>query len=228
MQFCKENWEDIRKYYEKSYMKFPCLGDEAVYVDKVSAAGLSGKRRGTEFDGWEFTFDKGPREVDFILPRKSFFEHNGCAHFLARIPARQYKRGITHENTSVWFLGGAGFSRIDLDLDVVNSYTQKPAFMGFRDTLGTSYPVSSRMAVDPSGRIFVDKTRIGWIEPKEKQIMINRSLFIPEVEKVVEGYNQGMYKILSVKKTARPPEKEEAVYQQLDLTPAPAFFEEEL
>ena len=207
MIFCRDNYEDIKKYFQGSYMKFPLIGDEVVFVENVSTRGMTGQQTKTdEHDAWEFTF--GPEwempEMEFLLPKKSFFEYDGHAYLLCRIPAKQYSRGITDDNTCIAVLGAEGFCSVGLTLPLLNAYTAKPVFKGFRlEGYGSSYPVSSRMAVDPQGRIFIDKIRIGHLAISERKISCNVEMFAPEIEQVLREFGQPIE--LNVKKARTKP-----------------------
>lgn len=193
MKFCQDNWEDIRKYFDKSYMKFPLIGDEVVFVESVSAHGMRGKQTNPEFDEWAFTFANNPQgaEVEFILPHKSFFEWDERVWLLSRLPSKQYKRGICRENTSIACLTSEGFYEENLSLALINAYTAKPSFQGFRtDRVGACYAVGPRMAVDNAGRVFIDRIRVGYVDVKAGTINCSHELFLPEFARVLKMYNQ--------------------------------------
>jgi len=187
-------------------MKFPfAIGDEVVYVRNVTPNGLSGDQLPKDdSDEWCFTFGEGGRnevEVDFLLPKKSYFDYDGRTFFLTRVPNKQYKRGMCNDNTSIYELTPTGFKIFGLDLKLINAYTAKPAFQGFRMSAGGSYAVTPRMAVDTHGRLFVDMTRIGYVDVKNGTIVCNVDLFIPEVEKIIREHGQGVLRVVHSKKT---------------------------
>lgn len=211
MKFCQDNWEDIKKYFDKSYMKFPLIGDEVVYVEQVGATGMRGKQSNPEFDEWVFTFANNPQgtEVEFVLPHKSFFEYEDRVFFLSRLPSKQYKRGICRDNTQVMVLTVDGFDTVELSLALINAYTAKPSFQGFRvDRVGQAYAVSPRMAVDQVGRIFIDRTRVGYIDVQARSISCSHELFLPEFDRVLKMNNQAGVTIAAPKERVRPARKQ--------------------
>lgn len=221
MKFNKDNWEDIKKYFDKSYMKFPLLGDEVVYVESVSSAGMSGKRmQNADWDGWQFTFGGAntSAEVEFVLPRKSYFECGGYAYLLTRQPTKQYKRGICRENTEISMLTMEGFQNVPLSLELINAYTHKPSFQGFRDELGSSYAVSRRIAVDQTGKIYVDRTRIGYVDVKRRSINCNIELFVPELEHIVRENGQ-TFTVVCQKKPRQQRRREELMKKKTSSKP---------
>lgn len=223
MKFSKDNWEDIKKYFDKSYMKFPLLGDEVVYVESVSSAGMSGKRmKNADWDGWQFTFGgvDTVAEVEFVLPRKSYFQSDNGAYLLTRLPAKQYKRGMCRENTSIECLTIHGFEGVPLSLELINAYTHKPSFQGFCEELGSSYAVSRRMAVDQTGKIYIDHTRIGYIDVKERSINCNIELFVPEIEQIVQEHHQN-FSVICIKKPRQQRRREELLEKKKAPIPFP-------
>lgn len=207
MKFCKANHSDLRKYFEKSYIKFPAIsGDEAVYVDTVTSSYMSGTQL-PDAEGateWQFTYGDSNTDIEFLLPLKSFFEYDGATYLLHRIPARQYRRGICVDNTNILVLGTDGLVQVSLVLPLINAYTQKPAFTGFRSGYGASYPVSRRIAVDARGRIFVDFTCIGHYDDKKQEIKVSYDMFVPEIQAVLDASCQTITIVVASVKHTRP------------------------
>lgn len=171
-------------------MKFPSMGDEVFYVISVTDKGLRGscldKGDGNE---WVYSFDKGDTEIDFIFPKKSYFMYEDCAYFLHRIPAKQYSRGINNSNTAIFRLVCDDFVSCDVDLTLLNAYTSKPLFKGFdMGNSGQSYAVSSRIAVCATGKIYVDRIRIGSVIKEKGLVCINQEVFLPEIEELLKEH----------------------------------------
>lgn len=200
------NIKDIDRYYTGCYVKYPQVaGDKPFMVQRVRGNEISG----THFEDGEEKpyifklFEEGALDdkeayptAAFLLPKKSFFMHEGNAHLLYRIPARQYKRGICRENTAVLRLTGVGeFENIgQMSWAVLNSYINKQDFSGF-DLTGnkSSYAVNSRMAVCAAGIIYVDKIRIGMLEHKAKKITLKNDLFAKDVLNAVGNTGIGIF-----------------------------------
>ena len=209
MIFNRFNCADIKKYFQDSYMKFPSMGDEVFYVHSVSDKGLKGacqdKGEGAE---WIYSFDKGDTEIDFIFPKKSYFIHENCAYFLHRIPAKQYSRGINNSNTAILKLVCEEFVSCDVDLTLLNAYTSKPLFKGFdMASSGQSYAVSSRIAVCATGKIYVDKIRVGSVVKEKGLVCINQEVFLPEIEALLKEHcSEGVTMVYhkTTQRTAKP------------------------
>ena len=189
MRFLTENYEDLKRYFQGSYMKFPGIGDEVVYVQRVTPEGMSGSQLdNTDTNGWTFTFgtDRAYVDVEFLLPRKSYFEYNGSPCLLSRIPSRQYKRGICSDNVSIVALLPHGFETMSISLEVVNAYANKPLFKGFTNDTSETYVVAPRIAVQVGGAVFIDKICVGRIDSSSNILLCQRELFFPELQRAFQ------------------------------------------
>src|ERR1043165_8312716 len=95
---------DVAKYFKGCFVKFPQTGEYLCTVDSVDQARIMGKifcpdPKTGEWAAKQFQhpFDGGI-EIDYVLPKKSYFNYKGKAVFLTRIPARQYRKGVCAEN----------------------------------------------------------------------------------------------------------------------------------
>lgn len=212
MIFCSNNVSDLKRYFQNSFVKFPMAGEIVHYVDKVQSDGVRGRFYGPDDKGnmveQEFLFelhhDDGLQpDVQFIMPRKSYFNHEGKAHLLKRIPARQYHRGVTSENTSIVNLHTNGdFLGVNLKFAVLHAYVGKQAFPPIRRLDGGSVAISPRLAYAAAGNLYVDQIRIGSINHDDKVIHLSNELFLPEVSVVA-----GEYTVSTPKETKKPTKK---------------------
>lgn len=198
MKFNTDNYQDIAKYFKHSYVKFPVTGEFLCTIDKVEPTHIIGKvfvptSAGTwEAQDYQQDITGDGVELEFIMPRKSFFNYNGNACLLTRIPARQYKKGITTENTTISKLtASGGFNMQELDFQLLNAYVAKQAFSAF-GSADKSYAVSPRMAVTSKGSIFVDSTQIGVYDKKTSSAQVYNELFRSEVERVAVQHGQSL------------------------------------
>lgn len=204
MIFSANNVSDLKRYFQGSYVKFPMSGELVHFVDRVESNMVRGRFYGPNESGameeQEFRFHLYSDEymqanglvqpdVCYIMPRKSYFNHGSHAYLLRRIPARQYHRGVTSDNTSVLLLDYAGdFDPCSLKFDLLTSYVGKQAFPGFGPISDGSRAVSPRIAYTASGRVFVDMVRIGSINHADKEIVVNSDLFFPELTAIGGDY----------------------------------------
>lgn len=198
MKFCQGNYRDIQKYFQGSYIKLPEAGETLHWIDRVYEDHIKGKlyqkNEKGEVEEEPFIYYLHPLseaspEVEYIMPRKSYFNHEGRAMFLSRIPARQYHRGITAENTQIQALNATAFVGISINASRLTAYVGKQAFMPFKQHAG-SYAVSSRMAVNELGLLYLDTTKIGRVHYEERLIIVSNEMFIPEVERVLRNHGQ--------------------------------------
>ncbi len=188
MLFTPANHEDISKYYRKTFVKFKETGDMLFFIREVNSERVSGTSQdGTPFD--LFLSEDFPYEVDYVLPRKSFFDYNNHAALLQRIPAKQYQRGVSSGNVSVSLLKAGGSpSEMPLDFSVLKAFVSKQVFENLDTAVNsdkTSVVLSSRFAFTPANRkIYADYTCVGQMLPKRKEIKCFYALFKPELERL--------------------------------------------
>lgn len=233
MKFDSGTYNDVAKYYKGSFVKFPQTGDYLCTVDSVDPSRIVGKIFSPDANGswaprpYQLPFGEGV-EIDFVLPKKSYFNYKGRALFLYRIPARQYRKGITTENTSVMGLGEkGGWNPTIPDFDMLTAYVNKQLFLPF-GTNAKSYAVAARMAVTKCGYLYIDKVRIGTVDMKKKEIMVRDQLFVHEVEKVLQVHSQSFKVVVGqLPKEELPQEEVEVVKWAHVPPPPPAAFSEQ-
>jgi hypothetical protein len=209
MKFCSENSKDIQKYFQGAFIKFPGMqgvfgdgvaaadaGDIIHTVEQVTSGYIKGKRlEGTDAVPYEFCLysedEVAPPEIEFILPRKSFFNGMNGALMLFRIPARQYKRGVCTDNTAIVQLQTDGsFEPYPLTINTLTEYVGKQAYLRFEAHKLPSYAVTRRIAVAANGHVFMDRVKIGTVDYTAKTIKLGRDLFVPEIQKALRQHAQ--------------------------------------
>ena len=209
MKFCSENSKDIQKYFQGAFVKFPGMagvfGDGAVAaeagdiihtVEQVTSSYIKGKRiEGNDAVPYEFCLyseaEVVPPEVEFILPKKSYYNGPSGALMLFRIPARQYKRGVCSDNTAIVQLQSAGtFEPYPLTVITLTEYVGKQAYKRFEAHKLPSYAVTRRIGVAANGHVFMDRVKIGTIDYTTNTIKLGRDLFVPEVQKALRIHGQ--------------------------------------
>lgn len=191
MIFVASVWDDINRYYKNTYVKFKETGERLFYIRKVDQYAVTGQ----DEDGTEFELclsDEHPYEVDYILPNKSFFQAQKRAVMLQRIPAKQYQRGISAQNTQLCSINKAGgLAKHDIGFDLLKLFVNKQTYTNFTDAVrnkerNISTVLSSRMAYVPEvGMIFVDFVPVATVDKKAQTVSMTRPIFRAEVEKIV-------------------------------------------
>jgi hypothetical protein len=198
MLFIPENRDDISRYYRHSFLKFKEHGDLLFYLDSVDRYTVTGKVE----DGREFKLylsEEHPYEVDYILPHKSFFQYNEHAVLLERVPARQYHRGITSENTILRYRHTSGdVGHAELSFNSLRAFVTKQKFFSLKEAISDkskkSYVLNSRMMYVPSIRqIYVDFEPIARVDDTTKQtptIKMIKPLFKHELLEALKSNNE--------------------------------------
>jgi len=188
MLFLPDNTDDIIRYYKGTFVKFKETGDTLFYIKHVKDAVVHGvSQDGTPFELYLST--EFPYEVDYVLPRKSFFQYGDHACLLQRIPAKQYQRGISCNNVSLSALRSSG-STMDLSLDFgcLKAFVSKQVFLNLDMAVEqalSSVVLSPRFAFVPHSRkIYADFLCIGQLTPKRKGIKCFYEIFRPELERL--------------------------------------------
>ena len=199
MIFLSSNAEDIGRYYRNTYVKFKEMGDKLFFIRRVDAYSVQGcDEDGTEFE--LFLNDEHPYEVDYILPRKSFFQLGKRAALLQRIPAKQYQRGISNGNTAITSLNAdGGVAKHEVGFETLKQFVNKQQYLSLDDAIknkdrNISVVLNPRFAYVPkAGYIFVDTKAIARLDKKEKTFVVLHPVFKNDVERLVQG---SQYKVL--------------------------------
>lgn len=208
MKFCSNNYEDIQKYFSGTYVKFEGFagitgtgetidaGEQVHYIKNVNPGAVTGQKLREDNTTVDFIFHlqhDGP-EVEVVMPKKSFFNWEGNAYLLSRIPAKQWKKGITKGNTSIQLLESEGFESMDITFQTLNAYVKKPQFLNLEKRSG-SYAISRRFAVSGAARLYLDTTRIGHVNYNEQTIGLGHSMFLPELKRALKEHGQSHWTI---------------------------------
>ena len=113
MKATEENYKDIQKYYQGTYVVCPEYSpNEALYVETAGPNGL----KVSDVNG-EKGFIETPYQLHNPLNiRRHYYQVGEEAYLVSRIPARMWKKGLSSENTlfqrvqSNGTLSGAQFS----------------------------------------------------------------------------------------------------------------------
>jgi hypothetical protein len=188
MIFSPKNADDISRYYRHTYVKFHETGDKIFFIRDVNNHMV----RGTDDEGTEFELylsEEFPYEVDYVIPRKSFFQHKNKACLLQRHPAKQYQRGLSHHNTQIHGLSRTGaMNAMDVNFDVLKSYVAKQEFPSFDRGItvkgkNVSVVLSPRFAYVPDiKQIFADLIPVASVDHPNHRIEVFHSVFMPEIQ----------------------------------------------
>lgn len=185
MEVSQQNWHDVEKYFYDTYVKFKETGDtiyriNGVNSEYITAVSLNGEEVGIDL--------KNPYNIDFILPKKASFNMGTTAYHIARIPARQWKKGISKQNTMFsQYNEKQTWQGVAWNHAMLEGYVNKPSYVLPQD-LKTHFQnghiacaISPRIVVASNGNIFVDTVVVGkW--SFEKELITTRQLFEIEMK----------------------------------------------
>jgi hypothetical protein len=105
-----DNVKDVHKYFHHTYIVVPEVDAKKVWwLYDESPAGLTVKDPTTDELGY-ISFEGG-FEYHIRSPlatRKQWFNYNGAAYFIERIPARMWRKGICSDNTALYRFNSDG------------------------------------------------------------------------------------------------------------------------
>jgi hypothetical protein len=202
MLFIPENQQDIAKYFRQTFLKFKpspgdnWTGDTLFFIDNVDKYQITGRVD----DGREFKLylsDAHPYEVEYILPHKSFFQLDDTAVLLERVPARQYFRGVTTDNTNLHYRKNDDtIGTLELSFKNLKAFVSKQKFFTLSEAMAQrkvkSCVLNSRMMVVPENRqIYVDFTAIARVSVSpDNKIKMIRPLFRSELVRALVASNE--------------------------------------
>lgn len=192
MEFTSSNWQDIRKYYEGTYVKFTEFGDRLFYISQVRPDGISGMDdEQTAFE--MYLSDAAPYTVNFTLPHKATFQWKDSVYLLQRIPARQYRRGLCSDNTMITNV--ATGTSVDVGFQSLKAFVSKPSYSSFSNAFNTkvktkAIALSPRMSYLRSGSILIDNKKIAVFSYETKKISMIHRIFLPEIMQHMVDHNE--------------------------------------
>lgn len=193
MIFNRENAEDIRKYFLNTYVKFKETGDVLWYITSVDTYRVLAEN--SKGDRVELHLaDEAPYEMEYILPRKSYFQFQDKAVLLYRIPAQQYQRGINTKNTAMMFVGRKEDENtkypVPVDFPSLEWFVNKQSFFSLDEAMCSdnySCALSPRMAYIPlDGTILVDLTPVAEVNKTLHKVSMLKPIFREEVESLIK------------------------------------------
>jgi hypothetical protein len=180
------NWDDCKKYFEGTWVKFKEEGDNTIwYINEVTPKHLFAKSVDEkEIIGVDLEIGY---TLDYVIPKKTTYQLHESAVNLSRIPARQWKKGMNKQNTLFQVLTGDGiWLPAPFQPDVINGFVNKPGYYTPHDALREfkasehlrSAALNPRMSIARNGTIFVDTVLVARFDGER---LITKSLFVPEI-----------------------------------------------
>lgn len=175
MIFSPSNANDVKKYFEGTFVKFKELGEQILYIDRVTSENV------LCHDGKDNVFElvldqEAPYEMQYSLPHRGMFEYMDSVFQLQRIPARQWKKGITGDNTRI--IRMTDNKPMTIGFELLEAFTNKPAYTHISRALldkemqkRPAIALSCRMWYMPKKNlIYADSKPVAYFDPKQKTI----------------------------------------------------------
>lgn len=185
----KTNYDDIVKYFHKTYVKFKEDGDTVYYIKQVTHSDIIAEdSKGNEV---AICLTTG-YNIDYVIPKKTVFQHGEHALFLTRVPARMWRKGMDSKNTEFSILSAAGaWSKIAFNIQYIEGFVNKPSYFTYEEAKNNfqkgealqSAALSPRISVTRKGAVFIDMVMVGKID-FDKNLLTCKKIFTPELTKV--------------------------------------------
>ena len=192
MRVTPDNYGDAEKSFSGCFIKVKEYGDTICLLQKALPQALIGEDEhgnaiAIEIDG--HTSGKVGYDLDYIIPKKTFYQRGNYAMFLSRIPARQWKKGICKANTALHrVMQDGGFAAINLTFEELAAYTKKPDYQTPDQIQGKySVALSPRFALTHSGDVLLDQAVVGRAYLAKKLVLASK-LFVDDIISLFPTY----------------------------------------
>lgn len=196
MECIQENWRDIARYFQDTWVKLEGYGDTLFHVEHVNQTRMAGTTQDNDYFEIEL-HNHQPFNLNYVLPHKAVFQYGKRAVILQRTPAKQFKRGLSSENVAVSFTDSG--TMLGLDISVLKAYTAKQNYRSFgeafskKGTKDLSVALTPRMScVRATGRIYIDTTHIGDYNRDTNVITLGIKKFLPEIRYHIEKHRDNI------------------------------------
>lgn len=175
--FCNNlNYEDVKKYYQGTWVKIEECGERIYTVDKVTSkyTDLSSPSRGEGDDEAEIRIDmEVGYNLNYVIPKKTVYQYGERALLLQRVPARMWRKGMDAKNTEFLSLDEKGnWKKTALATPVIEGFINKPSYYSVEDALVgfdnalESAALTRRVTLTKGGGVFIDTVYVGKLEKK--------------------------------------------------------------
>jgi hypothetical protein len=192
MHATTSNYEDVKKYYQGTYVKFKEEGDTLYYIDRVDPDKIIAKATNGDLVGIDLTVNGG-YHIDYVIPKKTVFQYGNVVVMLSRIPARMWKKGTSKENTRFERLDAEGkWSKIPFSASMIESFINKPCYydapLALKEFTNQhsdlcAAALTPRISMSRGGKIMVDQIIVAKYDFEKKAITC-KLLFHSEISKL--------------------------------------------
>ncbi len=167
----KDNWQDVKKYYQGTFVKLRStseeLGDKIWKITDVTSSQVFAED--SQGDGVYIDLAR-PYHLDYAIPKKTVYQSGEFAAILMRVPARMWRKGIDAKNTEIHLCNESGsFSKSLLSIQAIEGFVNKPGYFKTEDAIkqfkeGSSLQsaaLNPRMFLTRKGALFIDQVMVG-------------------------------------------------------------------
>lgn len=199
-------WDDFIQYYSHTFFRafFPLLEKKIVllFEDVLENRNQTFIASSQKFKRLILRFNSD-LSIDFSMPPLGIFDHAGRTYFLARIPERQWSRGICNKNSIITSpLAKLGVSNIGHSLPVMesiwnhvptNSISQGILEIQTNELISRSISRDFWISLgfnENEYALWYQCSLIGRLSPQEQIIKVDSKLLLQEVVDYIRDSNQ--------------------------------------
>ena len=182
----RDNWKDVQRYYQGTFVKFRGEDDKVFKITNVDPNQVVAQ----DSSGEQVYVDLSrPYNLDYVIPKKAVYQFGDNAAFLSRIPARMWRKGMDEKNTRIHTCTDIGtWQGVELKHATIEGFVNKPGYFDYVDARsqflnGTSLKsaaLSPRVLVTRKGQVFIDQVVVGRIE-FDKNILSVKDIFSSDI-----------------------------------------------
>lgn len=186
----KSNYDDIVKYYLKTFVQFKEEGEKIFFIKQVSHNEIICED--SKKEEVAICLETG-YTIDYVIPKKTVYQYGEHALFLSRIPARMWRKGMDQKNTSFSLLHESGlWVNCPFSIATIEGFVNKPSYFTFQEALNNfskgehlqSAALTPRISMSRKGGVFIDTVLVGKYD-FTKDLLSYKKIFKPELAKAI-------------------------------------------
>lgn len=190
----KENVEDVKKYFQGTFVKFKEEGDKVYKISSVGTSHLVAQdSTGEEIEVNVFSATDTkhkPYEIDYVIPKRTVYQYGDCAAMLYRVPARMWRKGMDPRNTEfVIFKENGQAGKLEMTHSIIEGFVNKPGYYTFDDAVNNfqngesllSAALSPRVFITRKGGVHIDQVLVGRWTPIKREVTV-KSIFVSDLQ----------------------------------------------
>ena len=124
MKASVKTWKDVDKYFRNTFVIIPEVDPKKAFLLEYAGPDML---RMSDVDGNKGCVELGDYTYNLHSPlvtRRQWYQYQERAHFISRIPARMWRKGISEENTYLASMGNTGWATVPVKLSTIQGFVE--------------------------------------------------------------------------------------------------------